>query len=967
MSLARRTTLGLLLLVILALSARGAGPTEHYIRFTVDSPKELNQLTSVISIARVQGTTIHAFANDSELDAFEALGYDYTLLPHPSTQISPRMAATASTAAEAWDAYPTYSAYTAMMSQFELDYPGLCQIVSAGTTVEGREILFAVISDNVGTEEDEPEVMHTSTMHGNETVGYVLLLRMIDSLLVAYGSDAAITRLVDSTEIWINPLANPDGTYRTGNSSVSGATRANANGVDLNRNFPDPAVGNHPDGNLWQPETVAMMSLAEEHSFTLSANHHAGAEVVCYPWDTWFRRHADDSWYQNICHLYADTVQSYSFGIYMTDFDDGVSNGYDWYRVTGGRQDYMIYERRGREITVELSNTHLLPEEQLPGHWVFNRVSLLQFLENGLYGIRGLVTDASTGLPVFATVTVLGHDLDNSEVWTDPDVGDYHRMIEAGTYDLRFTAEGYFPDTVYAVTAVDRQSTVVDVALTPLPNAPVLLLDDHGIQAVQAGDTVSSHISLENIGLLQANGVSGELVTTDSYITITEGTSAFPLVPALGGLNLSVSAYEFTVSPTCPFNHTAEFQLVVTADGGYLDTILFSIPIGLWVEDFETADFTEFPWQLSGAVNWTAQSTSVFEGSYAAKSGAVTHSQYSELSVTVDVAAPGELSFFYKVSSEADYDFLKFSIDGQQQYAWSGEVPWTKAVFSIDAGSHTFAWRYEKDAGATSGDDRALVDLIVFPSLVSDVAIYSTSLPDWTVGQPYSEQLTTAGGTAPFTWSDLHCDLTATGLTLSSAGLLSGVPLATGPIEFTAAVTDNASGSDERLLALQINELPVITTVAIPDAERDVAVELQLLSSGGTAPFTWSDRDNDLAGTGLALSPEGILSGTPPSIGTIDFTAHLEDLAGAATGRLFSFEVFVDCCAGLQGNVDCDVSDIVDVTDIQVLVDNLFLSLTPLCCFNEADLDTNGLIDITDLSLLIDNQFLTLTPLSECP
>jgi len=965
--LAKKTTLGLFLLAMLAISANGAGPIEHYFRFEVDSPKELQSLTQIISIARVQKGTIHAFANDNELSVFEALGYEYTLLPHPSTQVSPRMAATASTAVEAWDSYPTYGAYVAMMDQFELDYPGLCRIVSAGTTVEGREILFAVISDLVETEEDEPEVMHTSTMHGNETAGYVLLLRLIDSLLVGYGSDPAITRLVDSAEIWINPLANPDGTYRLGDSTVSGATRANANGVDLNRNFPDPAAGNHPDGNLWQPETVVMMDLAEAHSFTISANHHSGTEVVNYPWDTWFRRHADDAWYQEISHHYADTAQHYGFGTYMIGYNDGITNGYDWYRVTGGRQDYMTYERRGREVTIELSDDFLLPASQLPTYWVYNRVSLIQFLENGLYGIRGIVTDASTSLPLLATVTVLGHDKDRSEVWTDPDVGDYHRMIVAGTYDLEFSSPGYFPDTSLSVPVIDQQATILNVSLTPLPNEPILLLADHGIEAVEAGDTVSTFVSIQNIGLLQATGVTGELMTNDSFVLVTQGTSAFPAVTELGGTSLSVSAYEFAVSPTCPFGYEAEFQLVLEADDGYLDTTLFTITIGQWTEDFETAGFEQLPWQFAGTDDWTIETSNVYEGGYAARSGDITHNQSSELAVTVEVTSPGQLSFYYKVSSEAGWDLLVFSIDGEQQAAWSGEIPWTKATFTVDIGSHTFNWRYEKDGNTSAGDDQALIDLIIFPSLVTEVAIYSTSLSDWTIGQVYSEQLTTIGGTAPFTWSDKYGNLVATGLTLSSAGLLSGTPTATGPITFTAEVTDDAAGLDEQFLSLEINDLPGISTDSIPASERNVAVNFQLQSSGGTAPFTWTDRDNDLFGTGLELSTDGWLSGVPVSIGTISLTARLVDASGAATERAFSFEIFVDCCVGLQGNIDCDAEDVVDVTDIQVLVDNLFLSLTPLCCFNEADLDANGEVDITDLSLLIDNQFLTLTPLSPCP
>jgi len=963
----RNVVLFLIILILFASAAEAAGQAEHYFQFTIDSPKELSRLTQIVSIAEVRGDSVWAFANDRELARFESLGYAYKPLPHPSSQISPRMAPTAASASEAWDSYPTYGAYVSMMNQFELDYPGICQIVSAGTTVQGRQILFAVISDNVGTEEDEPEVMHTSTMHGNETVGYVLMLRLIDSILVSYGTDPAITRLVDSCEIWINPLANPDGTYRTGDESITGATRANANGVDLNRNFPDPAEGDHPDGNLWQPETIAMMTLAEAHSFTISANHHSGTEVVNYPWDTWYRRHADDAWYQDICHLYADTAQAASFLTYMTGYNNGITNGYDWYRVTGGRQDYMIYERRGREVTVELSEDFILPAAQLPTYWAYNRKSLVQYLENALNGIRGIVTDAQSGLPLQAAVKVLGHDKDNSEVWTDPDVGDYHRMIETGTYDLVYSSEGYFPDTVFAATAVDFQSTVLNVALTPLPLEPLLLLAGVGLEAVDAGDTVSTGILIENIGLLPAAGVSGTLITSDPFVTITQPISTYPALPELGGSGMSSSEYELVVSPVCPFGHDAAFDLLLTADGGYLDTLSFTITIGRWVEDFETADFGEFPWQFAGSNNWLVDSSGVYEGAFCARSGSISHGLYSELLVTLEITESGEMSFYYTVSSEAGWDFLLFSIDGQQKDAWSGEVAWTKASYQVDPGLHTFAWRYQKDDNTSSGNDRGLIDLVIFPPMAGDLAVYSSGMPDWTIGRPYSQQLTTVGGTAPFTWSDVHGDLTATGLTLSSAGLISGTPTSTGQIQFSARVEDAAAGWDERLLSMNINELPTITTDSISRGRRDEPFSLQLTSSGGTPPYLWTDRDGDLAGTGLALSPDGRLTGVPVSTGIISFTARLEDASGAVDEQAYAFEIILNCCVGLQGNINCDIDDVVDIADVQVLVDHLFLTLTPLCCVDEADLDQNGGVDITDLQILIDNQFISLTPLSECP
>jgi len=379
--------------------------TEVYFSFNISERFEINSFTKIISIDDVKGTTVFAYANEEEFRKFLELKYDYKILPHPGTLINPKMSDDIDEITD-WDSYPTYDAYVNMMNMFALTYPNLFQLVDAGTTIQGRKILFGKISDNVMVHEGEPQFMYSSSMHGDETTGYVLLLRLIDSLLTSYGNDARVTNLVNNLEIWINPLANPDGTYRSGNSTVNGATRYNANNVDLNRNFPDPADGPHPDGKAWQPETISMMNLGYANNFVISANFHGGAEVVNYPWDTWVRRHPDDNWFQYISHFYADTCQANSPSNYMIDFNDGITNGYDWYRITGGRQDFFTYFCFGREVTLEISDTKLVSPSLLPAHWNYNRKSLIKYMEHALHGIRGVVTD-TVGTPLKAKITIL--------------------------------------------------------------------------------------------------------------------------------------------------------------------------------------------------------------------------------------------------------------------------------------------------------------------------------------------------------------------------------------------------------------------------------------------------------------------------------------------------------------------------------------------------------------------------------
>ncbi len=442
--------------------------TEYYFKFKISDRSELNYLTQIISIDNVIGDEVYAYANPDEFARFLQKGYTYTSLPHPGSLINPKMSNEPSKIVLDWDTYPTYDAYVAMMNQFATTYPALCRIVNAGSTIQGRSILFAVVSHNVNTHEAEPQFMYTSSMHGDETTGYVLMLRLINYLLTNYGTDPKATNLLDHEEIWINPLANPDGTYHGGNNTVNGAQRYNANGIDINRNFPNMQMGPHPDGQAWAPETIIMMNVMTANHFSLSCNFHGGEEVVNYPWDTWPRLHPDDNWWIYISRQYADTVHANAVSGYMTDLNNGITNGYAWYVVYGSRQDYMTYYKHGREVTIELSHTKLLPPTDLPAHWNYNWKSFMNYMQKPFFGIRGSVKDSITLAPIGkANIFINGHDIDSSDIYSDSTFGLYYRMIKGGTYTITYSAPYYYPKTISGIYAKDDSATTLNVLLRP--------------------------------------------------------------------------------------------------------------------------------------------------------------------------------------------------------------------------------------------------------------------------------------------------------------------------------------------------------------------------------------------------------------------------------------------------------------------------------------------------------------------
>jgi hypothetical protein len=134
-------------------------------------------------------------------------------------------------------------------------------------------------------------------------------------------------------------------------------------------------------------------------------------------------------------------------------------------------------------------------------------------------------------------------------------------------------------------------------------------------------------------------------------------------------------------------------------------------PGSLLNQNFETNTIT--PLTTGGSANWATQTTVKFAGTYAAKSGTIADSQTTQMSHTIVIPAGGAtLSFYYNVSSESGYDYLRFYIDGVQQNQWSGAIGWTQQSYILAAGSRTLRWEYSKDSSSSSGTDAAYIDNI---------------------------------------------------------------------------------------------------------------------------------------------------------------------------------------------------------------------------------------------------------------
>ena len=367
--------------------------------------------------------------------------------PVPDT-LSPKAVTMATTLEEmdSWDKYPTYEVYTAMMQRFVNNYPELCHLDTIGTSVQGRLILSLSITGSSDNDLYRPEFLYSSTMHGDEVTGFYLMLRLCDTLLRSYGTSPDITNLLDRTRICINPLSNPDGTYRGGNNTVARAMRYNANYVDLNRNYPDP-FGTAPLDPL-QPENEAMIDYVSQHNFRLSANLHGGSEVMNYPWDSYTsyeQLNEHHEWWKQVCKRFVDTCRL----VDSQRFRDVNSNGYivggDWYVISNGRQDYFNYYHNMRELTMELSTSKTLSTTRLNHYWQCQSHAIINYIKE----IHSL--DDTNPVGIDAPVV-------NMLVFPNPTTGAVTIEGANGVYHYDLTAR---PAGVYIINVEGRPVKVV--------------------------------------------------------------------------------------------------------------------------------------------------------------------------------------------------------------------------------------------------------------------------------------------------------------------------------------------------------------------------------------------------------------------------------------------------------------------------------------------------------------------------
>ncbi|MBD3367635.1 MAG: T9SS type A sorting domain-containing protein [Candidatus Eisenbacteria bacterium] len=657
--------LSLVLAAILAVTLQAAAyPRDDaaVVEIDVHSRAEIHHLNELgMDIMNVRDGVAEIAAVPSEIDVLRANGYI------PRIVMERMIDGVASLRLEDRGEYHSYTELTNDMAAWASAYPNITELVSIGQSVLGRELWAMKITDNPAIEEFEPEIQWIGAHHGDETISVEVCYYMIDHLLENYGTDPQVTWLVDEREIWIIPMFNPDG-------HTSGS-RYNGNGEDLNRGYLCPC-GCNAGSAMAQPEHQALEAFNERMNPVTSLTFHSGAVYVNYLWDYTYSATPDEAMLITLSEGYS----SYT-GLPVT-------NGADWYIVHGSCQDWC-YDQRGEiDTTIEVSTTKDPPQSSIDPIVSDNIPAMLYQARKSGKGIRGLVTDGETGEPLYATISIpeIGKD-----VYTDPDVGDYHRMVESGTYTVVCEVEGYPTETVYNVSANLDTFVVVNFAMEPPPRG-----------------TVAGYVTDELMNPIEATVEVTDLTGYSASSDPATGYYEIPYIPA--GTH--------TVRASAPGFRTEERTGVEVVDNT-TSTESFALVAPVFYDDFESG---LSGWNGSWATT-TSEAMSPTHSMTDSPGGQYGNNDYTvtTLASPVDLTGHAEaaLVFWHRYDTEAGYDicYVEVSSDGGSSWTQVGSYDglqndWVEEEIDVSswAGTSQFLVRFTLDSDGWITDDGWYVD-----------------------------------------------------------------------------------------------------------------------------------------------------------------------------------------------------------------------------------------------------------------
>ncbi|MCC7196421.1 MAG: putative Ig domain-containing protein, partial [Gemmatimonadaceae bacterium] len=288
----------------------------------------------------------------------------------------------------------------------------------------------------------------------------------------------------------------------------------------------------------------------------------------------------------------------------------------------------------------------------------------------------------------------------------------------------------------------------------------------------------------------------------------------------------------------------------------------------------------------SGTSNFTVRVT---DGNGATVDQSLAITVYPALTITTTALSDGTVSLLYNQFVVAN--------GGKVPLTWALTAGVLPAGLSLNtstgeiSGTPTTAGTSNITAQVTDANGAVSTKSLSI-TIFSGLSVITSSLADGTVNWAYSQNLTAGGGKIPFTWSLVSGTLPS-GLSIAaSTGIISGIPTAAGTGNFTVQVTDDNGATATRSLSITIYSALSLTTATLSDGTVSAAYNQTLSATGGKTPFVWSISAGSLP-TGLAINTStGVISGTPTSVGTYNFTARVQDANGAPDAKPLTIVVY---------------------------------------------------------------------------
>lgn len=373
--------------------------------------------------------------------------------------------------------YLTYAQYVDSMVTMATNYPDLCRLDTLGYSHLDRLLLIMKISDNVALDEPEPAVHFEGNIHGDEKISWAVNFWMVRYLLENYATDTLVQRLVDTREIWIAPLFNPDGFVAN--------SRYNSRSVDLNRNWGWMWGNASACGTDFFSENESRRFLEHywRHSFTIYASYHAGTLCLSEPWSyTSYLQPPEQNLIRHLSIGYAaPTGYPYGQGSVVMYPINGCTKDYD--HGVGGNMSWSI----------EVCNQKTPSADSIDVVWNRDRPAMLWLMHKAGQGISGIVYDSlSAGQDRLRALIYVSPA--NWHSHSDRNTGYFQRFYLPGTYDVTVFCPGYEPKTLNGVvvpSGTADSSVYLEIGLVPDPDLPVYATDLIGTRYVSMSSNLT--------------------------------------------------------------------------------------------------------------------------------------------------------------------------------------------------------------------------------------------------------------------------------------------------------------------------------------------------------------------------------------------------------------------------------------------------------------------------------------------